>query len=383
MADGRVSPLIDGQAGAAVEVGEALCLSGGGYRAMLFHLGTFWRLHEAGVLPGLRRISSVSGGSITSAALAVAWRDIDFSLAPSESGFVRRVVSPVRALASRTLDDDAVIGGVLLPGTVGDRIAAAYARHLFGDATLQDLPDQPRFVINATNVQSGALWRFSKPYMGDWRVGRVLHPRLDLATAVAASSAFPPVLSPLDLRLEHDDFQPGSGNDLQRRPFTEDVVLTDGGVYDNMGLETVWKRYATVYVSDAGGKMQPEPEPRRDWARHAYRVLDIVDNQVRSLRKRAVMEAFEAPVDSAGARRGAYWGIATPHASYSGRSPLDCPPEATAALAAVPTRLKRLEDGLQERLVNWGYAACDASLQSNFAPELPRPSGFPYPASGI
>src|SRR5258708_12082538 len=49
--------------------GIALCLSGGGYRAMLFHLGTLWRLNELGYLPKLDRISSVSGGSITAALL--------------------------------------------------------------------------------------------------------------------------------------------------------------------------------------------------------------------------------------------------------------------------------------------------------------------------
>ena len=43
--------------------GVALCLSGGGYRAMLFHLGALWRLNDAGLLRGLVRISSVSGGS--------------------------------------------------------------------------------------------------------------------------------------------------------------------------------------------------------------------------------------------------------------------------------------------------------------------------------
>jgi NTE family protein len=55
-------------------------------------------------------------------------------------------------------------------------------------------------------------------------------------------------------------------------------------VYDNLGLETVWKRYDTVLVSDAGGKMEPEPEHETDWVRHSARVLDIIDNQVRSLR---------------------------------------------------------------------------------------------------
>jgi hypothetical protein len=78
-------------------------------------------------------------------------------------------------------------------------IARAYDRHLFngGTPTLQDLPDRPRFVINATNQQSGAVWRFSKPYMRDWRVGEVARPRLAVSLAVETSSAFPRFLSPL------------------------------------------------------------------------------------------------------------------------------------------------------------------------------------------
>jgi hypothetical protein len=47
-----------------LEEGIALCLSGGGYRAMLFHLGGLWRLNELGHLPKLARVSSVSGGSV-------------------------------------------------------------------------------------------------------------------------------------------------------------------------------------------------------------------------------------------------------------------------------------------------------------------------------
>ena len=53
--------------------GIALCLSGGGYRAMLFHAGSIWRLNELGLLKKINLVSSVSGGSITSGALAVAW----------------------------------------------------------------------------------------------------------------------------------------------------------------------------------------------------------------------------------------------------------------------------------------------------------------------
>jgi NTE family protein len=50
-----------------------LCLSGGGYRAMPFHLGAVWRLNEFGLLRKLVRISSVSGGSITAGVLGLAW----------------------------------------------------------------------------------------------------------------------------------------------------------------------------------------------------------------------------------------------------------------------------------------------------------------------
>ena len=130
------------------------------------------------------------------------------------SDFVPWVVAPIRALADETIDADAIFWGVALPGRVSDRVADAYDKHLFNGATLQDLPDTPRFVINATNVQSGALWRFMKPYMRDYRVGEVKNPRIPLAQAVAASSAFPPVLSPFEMRLDrqriHAQFGPGS-----------------------------------------------------------------------------------------------------------------------------------------------------------------------------
>jgi len=144
---------------------------------MVFHLGALWRLNELGFLPKLDRISSVSGGSITAGVLGLAWSKLTFDANGVAAQFESAVVSPVRRLAGRTIDEAAVIGGVLLAGSVSDRVIAGYRRRLFDTATLQDLPDRPRFVINATNVQTGALWRFMKPYMADYRVGRVVNPR--------------------------------------------------------------------------------------------------------------------------------------------------------------------------------------------------------------
>jgi NTE family protein len=361
-----------------VEDGTALCLSGGGYRAMLFHVGSLWRLNEFGFLPRLNRISSVSGGSITSAVLGMNWGKLDFDSNGKAKKFDKYLVEPIRKLAGKTLDVKAIFTGILTPGSVSDKLVDAYDRYLFNGKTLQDLPDDPpRFVINATNVQSGALWRFMKPYMRDWRVGEVKNPQLPLAMAVAASSAFPPVLSPAHMELKSSQFTPNTGVDLQREPFTTDIILSDGGVYDNLGLETAWKRYRTILVSDAGGKMQPEEDPKHDWIGHMLRVLNLVDNQVRSLRKRQLIESYVKD------RLGAYWGIRTNIANYELPDALDCPESKTLKLAEVKTRLKRTDSKIQEKLINWGYAVCDAAIRRHVQSDLQAPSGFPYPKVGV
>jgi len=123
---------------------------------------------------------------------------------------------------------------------------------------------------------------------------------------VAASSAFPPFLSPAHLEFDEHDWIEERGNDLHRAPYTTDVILTDGGVYDNLGLETAWKRYTTVLVGDGGGQMAPEPSPHQDWARHAKRVLDLMDNQVRSLRKRQLIDSYKLPEGQEHHRGGTY-----------------------------------------------------------------------------
>lgn len=363
---------------AGLSSGIALCLSGGGYRAMLFHLGTLWRLNEAGYLPKLARISSVSGGSITSGMLGLAWPRLGFDGGGVARNFVETVVEPVRALGSKTIDASSIIGGALLPGSIGDKIVAAYRKHLYGESTLQDLPDSPHFVINATNVQSGVIWRFSKPYMRDYRVGEVKNPDVELAVAVGASSAFPPVLSPLEVELDPRSFTPDSGTDLQYEPFTSDVVLTDGGVYDNLGLETAWKKYDTILVSDAGGNLSPEAEPKRDWARHTLRVLFIIDSQVRSLRKRQVIASFKS-----GVRKGTYWGIRTNIEDYGLADALPCPFDQTINLADISTRLSRIDAQTQERLINWGYAVCDSAMRRHVDAGVQKPVGFPYSEAGV
>ncbi len=382
MASPNLQPirLVPGEAMQQPKPGIALCMSGGGYRAMLFHLGALWRLNEAGLLKKLARVSSVSGGSITAAMLGLKWKKLNFNAQGAAGNLLEEVIKPVLDLAGHTLDAFSIIEGVISPfKSISEEIADAYRHHLFGHATLQDLPSDaegPRFVINATNIQTKVLWRFSKPYMGDYRIGLIKNPTLELAVAVGASSAFPPVLSPVELKLHAQDFDAASAGELQKPPFTTDVILSDGGVYDNLGLETAWKEYDTILVSDGGGATPDDPNPHRDWARHSYRILQLMNNQVGSLRKRWVIGAFQA-----GLRKGTYWGIRTNIAHYQLPDALPSPYPQTLDLANTPTRLKAMEEPLKQRLVNWGYAVCDAGIRKHLDGNIPAGT-FPY-AGGV
>jgi NTE family protein len=215
--------------------------------------------------------------------------------------------------------------------------------------------------------------RFSKPYLADYRVGQVLHPDLPLAVAVAASSAFPPVLSPCTLDLEHEDWVTLPGNDLTGPEFRGQIRLSDGGVYDNLGLQTAWNESRTLLVADAGGRLGADPEPPTDWARHMARVLHVIDNQVRSLRKRQLVEAFRA-----GRRDGCYVGIRSEVGDYHLPDALPADPRVTSRLAATPTRLDDLPAEQQEMLINWGYVITDTGLRKHVRPDL-RPGSLPYP----
>src|SRR5690242_9924235 len=106
---------VSGEGGEKLEPGVALCLSGGGYRAMLFHVGALWRLNQLGYLPKLDRISSVSGGSITAATLGRSWGRLQFDANGVSPAFAAEIVAPLRRLAATTIDAGSIIGGILQP----------------------------------------------------------------------------------------------------------------------------------------------------------------------------------------------------------------------------------------------------------------------------
>jgi NTE family protein len=356
-----------------------LCLSGGGSRAVVFHLGALIRLNELGLLKRIRRISGVSGGSITAGVLGIRWQELDFAPETGVASNLRSlVVEPLEQFASERIDVLAAVEGAVLPFiNAADRLEAKFDDLLYHGKTLQDLPDDehgPRFVFNATNLASGALWRFSRPYTWDWRVGKINAPTFRVATAVAASAAFPPFFAPLELDVRPEQFEPGSGSTLEKPEFQRKIRLADGGVYDNLGLETVFKQYQTVLVSDGGGQLADEPEPPTDWVRETLRMANVIDHQVRSLRKRLLIAAYRR-----GDRTGAYWGIRQSIDEFDAPNRLPCPFTRTIELANLATRLDGMSSTTRSRLVNWGYAVTDASIRTWLDTNAPAPADFPYP----
>ena len=114
-----------------LEEGTGLCLSGGGYRAMLYHVGAVLRLNELRLLSPLKEIASVSGGSITAGVLAHAWPRLQFDEARTATNLIEEFAEPLIRFASVAVDVKAALLGLLPGRTAADQVAAAYDKHLF------------------------------------------------------------------------------------------------------------------------------------------------------------------------------------------------------------------------------------------------------------
>lgn len=358
--------------------GMALCLSGGGYRAIVFHVGALWRLNEAGYLPRFDTISAVSGAAVAAAYLGQKFKDLEFDGNGVAVEFEDLVAKPLCSFARHSIDTVAVIEGVLNPGLMSERLVDHYRRSLFGTTNILDLPHKPEIVFGAASLQSGELWRISNLAMSEPRVGRVVSPALSLARVVAASSALPPFFSPVQVELDDGYFDPDGLEDLHYDPYTSDIWLTNGGFIDKLALEPVWDQHETILVSDGGSAFRDEPDPHTDWQSHSHRLLELIDRDKRKAARERVIEAFRN-----GDRGGTYWSLQSNIANYELGDPLPAPFETTSGLAAGTLRLKRLRKKDQQLIINWGYAVCDAALRKHVDPKLPAPTELPYPESPL
>ncbi|MGJ4858665.1 patatin-like phospholipase family protein [Labrys sp. La1] len=351
----------------------ALALSGGGFRATLYHCGALIRLNQLGLLARISRISSVSGGSITSGMLAAAWKQLKFQNGIA-TDLDAKVIAPLREFCTRSVDTKAVGFGAFLPGkSIGDVLADTYD-DLFEGISLQDLPDSPQFVFNATNLQTGRLVRLQKVRLADYAVGIIPKPDIRLAVAVAASSAFPPVLSPVEIKVDPARWVNATGTSHFGDPdYNRRLSLTDGGAYDNLGLETV-DDFATVIVSDAGAPFGTEESAHAFWPQQALRALDIATDQARGLRKRLLF----AEAKAAG-RVVAFSAIDSVASKYPAPQKLKPDPAMVTRLAQMRTRLNPFDEEEQSRLINWGWLMMDVALRSYVTPTEPAPTAYPLP----
>jgi NTE family protein len=267
----------------AEEMRIGLALSGGGARAIAFHLGCMRALHDRDLLDRISVLSAVSGGSV----IAAMWAYQDTTFPEFEQrvlrllrgglvwGIARQTFAspetPKIALAVLTAGGTAAAGGLVRLAvrilglvrlrtprltTLSDASSAPVRRFasrttafermlgnkLFADRTLDHVAREGlKVVINATELRTGTAFRFGSEASGTWRLG-VLREPATVARAVAASAAFPALLPALDLQL---DFE------LRGQAASHRVILTDGGVYDNLGISCMLPNKSGKFSTNA------------------------------------------------------------------------------------------------------------------------------------
>lgn len=289
----------------------ALVLSGGGVRATAFHLGVILRLAVDGQLERVRTLSTVSGGSLAAGLVfsraGLAW--------PSSGKFVETVLPQARsALAEHSLQGGAFVRMLRRPWKLfasrGDIFAEALEEVWGIRGTLKEIAEEPRWLINATCYETGRNWRFSQRHIGDWKFGHNFTQSVPISLAIAASAAIPYMAGLVKLSIDpHGWFSvnPATDEPVETiRPIRNAVRLWDGGVYENLGMEAVYKPQrgfvdkdiglmiisdASAYLGDALGPATGVFTTRYPCLRPP-RLFDIATEQTRSLRARILMEAI-------------------------------------------------------------------------------------------
>jgi NTE family protein len=207
--------------------------------------------------------------------------------------------------------------------------------------------------------------------MGDFYHGYCDAGHVRVSDAVAASSAFPPGFSALRLKIpdrltfSRDDPWGAQRVTSRKRPSSQatellnPIRLTDGGVYDNLGVEPVWETYNTLFVSDAGRPFESVDKSGQSLPSRLRRAADISMEQVAAVRKRWLVSDLVS-----GRRSGALWTLHTRLGEFpiSDKQGYD---EASARLIRkIRTDLDAFSDGEIACLENHGYSMADAAVRS-------------------
>ena len=383
-----------------------VALSGGGFRAALFHLGVLRRVAELGWLPRVDALSGVSGGSILAAFAALRWAEM-LDAGGDEGAFQKHIAGPfVDLVTTRSFIRDWLVRAA--GQGVRKAFDPTYSRttalgdvlgeHLYQHRPCTNLPETPYTILNATSLISVRAWRFTRDGLGDSRIGyadwnRSVHP-LPIGQAVAASAAFPPVFAPM--RIDSSPYTFG-GTQYRDAPVATPatVALSDGGVYENLGTEVLTK--ATPLP---GGRVLDEPEfllvsdggyppiyqfntgriPGLAALSLLLRVNAIAMEQVSALRRRRLTGIFEQKrpngllVSLGSSLDRLPPGEAGQYRELAGEATCP-PPEVVQRIHRIRTHLNRFSPAEAEVLMYHGYLLTDAFLWSRsatFPPEYRR-----------
>lgn len=379
----------------------ALALSGGGFRATVFHLGVLARLAQEQHLEDVSILSTVSGGSLC-AGLVFTLNDLRW---PTSSEYITKVLPRAQQLLTTKDLQRAIILRQLsmfwnIFETRADDLSAMMQKYWGITAKLSDLPGTPRWIINATCYETGKNWRFEHFRMGDYVFGYTFDPDIPLADAMAASAGFPGLIGPLVLdtrRYEWSNYvdttqeialltDPDAQRSRVRQSVKPDfpiVHLWDGGAYDNYGLEglidvrTGWRKDVEfLIVSDGAGRSESEKYQRGPKALLRL-ATGIMMDQVRSLRTRIVMERL---LNHFADDKGAFLQMgnsARDVLSEAQRESVipqiaqDAMSNEEARLAAkMPTVIRKLSAEEFERLFRHGFEVADYTLFAYHADEF-------------
>jgi predicted acylesterase/phospholipase RssA len=229
-----------------------LALSGGGFRATVFGLGALRALHDRDVLRDVAVVSGISGGSLLAAMWAYGperFAEFDASVtalvtAGLQWELARRALEPRAVLADAVSVAHAAAGrpfGVQRSSTRTEALVRALAARAFGQRELGDVTHPGlTTVISATDLATGNAVRFGSKVSSVSSIGDITDP-VPVADAVAASAAYP-VLLP-HLRRTYT-FSKRDGTQESKS-----LLMTDGGVYDNLGLTPLLPRRSAAHTS--------------------------------------------------------------------------------------------------------------------------------------
>lgn len=276
-----------------------LCLSGGGFRATLFHLGVVRRLIYLGIFKEIGRINSVSGGSIA-AGMIMKEYTVNGKFNSVEE-FDKRVIVPIIDFIQRSPKRD-IYRFVPFQRSIKG-FQKVLDKYLFDDKLFSDLTKDIEWVCYATSLNSLMSWKFSQVSIGDSKIGFTV-PNLGdkISFAVSASACFPPLFKPIKFKTKGKTFRYKykDGNKINTINDTppKEIFLLDGGVYDNLGSESILQKSSDFIVSDASAVSNVWSYEKPNKFEKLKRVIDITMDQNSKLRRRLIFNKLYKQKDS-------------------------------------------------------------------------------------